>query len=232
MMKKLYSIEIKEVLKDTVEVEAENSAEAEYLAEKGYYDGKYVLDSVEAENSKLSFVDTNSPQYISDNRKTEIFHELIDYISEHTIDEKDFYASLKDVIGLTDSEITELGIDVKRELTATTPLQECEIVFEDEIFMDGNVNAYIPLYYINIFDKFEIEEKEGIEYNLYLDYEPETEKCTLNIIEKNDKGYVEYQYETSKEENRMLKEKLNEYFIERYNQTLEEAVEEVTEISR
>ena len=50
---------------------------------------------------------------ISDKRKQQIFDNLIDYVSEHTTDEKDFYYSLRDIIGLTNEEMTQLGIDVK-----------------------------------------------------------------------------------------------------------------------
>lgn len=231
-MKKLFNVEIKEVIQDTFEIEAENSEEAEYLAEKGYYDGNYVLDVVDAGYRELTFTDTNSSQYISDKRKQEIFDELIDYVSEHCIDEKDFYNSLKDIIGLSDNEITTLGIDVTREVEAKAPLNESEIVFDDEIIINDSktINAYIPLYYIDIFDKFGIEEKEGSEYNLYLDYDIEFKDSKLSIIEKNDNTYVEYEYIPSKEECSMLIRKLNEYCIERCNQTLEEMIDEEREM--
>ena len=231
-MKKLFNVEIKEVIQDTFEIEAENSEEAEYLAEKGYYDGEFILDVADAERRDLSFTDKNSPRYISDNRKQEIFDELIDYVSEHTVDEKDFYSSLKDIIGLTDNEITELGIEVKRVVEATTPLQESEIIFEDElIFNDSKtINAYIPLYYIDIFEKFGIEEVEGSEYNLYLDYDIETRESKISIIEKSDSQYIEYEYIPSNEECSMLIKKLNEYCIERFNQTLEEMIDEEREM--
>ncbi len=110
-MKKLFNIEIKEVLKDTFEIEAENREQAEYLAEKGYYDGDYILDGIEPETRELSFNDINDPNYISDKRKDEIFDELIDYVFEHTYDDKDFYNALKNIIGLTDNEICKLGIE-------------------------------------------------------------------------------------------------------------------------
>lgn len=230
-MKKLFNVEIKEVLQDTFEIEAENSEEAEYLAEKGYYDGKYILDVADVERRDLSFTDKNSPRYISDKRRQKIFDELIDYVSEHTIDEKDFYNTLKNIIGLTNSEMTQLGIDVKREVILTEPLQESEITFEDELIIEDNkINAYIPLYYIDIFKKFAIDEREGFEYNLYLDYDSITEKCIMTIIEKDDSNYIQYQYEPSDEENKMLKEKLNEYCLERENQTLEDMIEEEKEM--
>ena len=57
--------------------------------------------------------DKSSPQYISDKRKQQIFDNLIDYVFEHTTDERDFYYSLRDIIGLTNGEMTQLGIDVK-----------------------------------------------------------------------------------------------------------------------
>lgn len=230
-MKKLFNIEIKEVIQDTFEIEAENSEEAEYLAEKGYYDGKYILDVVDVESRNLTFIDKNSPHYISDKRKDEIFNQLIDYVSEHTTDEKDFYNALKNIIGLSNNEMTELGIEVKIEVSAISSLQESEIAFEDEIlFEDNNINVYIPLYYIDIFEKFSINERDGFEYNLYLDYDTITEKCLMTIIEKDDSNYIQYQYKPSDEENRMLKDKLNEYCIEREKQTLEELIEEEKEM--
>lgn len=226
-MKKIFNIEIKETIKDTFEIEAENTEEAEYLAEKGYYDGKYILDGMDAGSRDISFTDTNSPHYISDKRKQKIVDKLIDYVSEHTTNEKDFYNELKNIIGLTNSEITELRIDVKREVIAKEPLQESEITFEDELIIEEDtINAYIPLYYIDIFDKFSIEKREYFEYDLYLDYNIMTDKCLINIIEKDDSNYIQYQYEPSVEENRMLREKLNEYCIQNENQSLEEIIEE------
>lgn len=226
-MKKLFNIEIKEIVQDTFEIEAESSEEAEYLAEKGYYDGNYILDSVDSENREISFIDKSSPQYISDKRKQKIFDKLIDYVFEHTTDERDFYYSLRDIIGLTNGEMTQLGIDVKREVTLTEPLQEFEITFEDELNIEeNNINAYIPLYYIDVFKKFNIDEREGFEYDLYLDYNTITEKCMLTIVEKDDNNYIQYQYEPSNEENKMLKEKLNKYCLEINKQTLEEFIEE------
>lgn len=54
-------------------------------------------------------------------------------------------------------------------------MQDEEIVFEDEVMIENNcsLNAYIPLYYIDIFKKFNIKEKEEIEYldDDYLDFE-------------------------------------------------------------
>ena len=226
-MKKTFNIEVKETIKDTFEIEAENTEEAEYLAEKGYYDGKYVLDGIDAEGRDISFTDTNSPHYISDKRKQEILDELIDYVSEHTTDEKDFYNALKNIIGLTNSKMTELRIDVKREVIAKEPLQESEITFEDELIIEEDtINAYIPLYNIDIFDKFSIDEREDFEYNMYLDYNIMKDKCLIIIIEKDDSNYIQYQYEPSAEENKMLKEKLNEYCIDRDNQSLQEIIDE------
>lgn len=46
-------------------------------------------------------------------RKDEIFNELINYVSEHCVDEKDFYNALIHIIGLNNEEIEELGIDVE-----------------------------------------------------------------------------------------------------------------------
>lgn len=112
-MKKLYTIEIKEVLKETFEIEAENREEAEYLAEKGYYDGNYILDGIKPETREISFNDINNPNYISDKRKDKIFDELIDYVFEHTCDDKDFYNALKNIIGLTNNEICTLGIEIE-----------------------------------------------------------------------------------------------------------------------
>ena len=109
-MKKIFKVEIKEVLKETFEIEAESSQEAEYIAEKGYYDGKYILDNVEC--SKVSFKDMESNQYMSDERKDEIFNNLIEYVDDHTVDEKDFYNALINIIGLSDKEINAMGIDV------------------------------------------------------------------------------------------------------------------------
>lgn len=46
-------------------------------------------------------------------RKEEIFNELINYVSEHCVDENDFYHALTHIIGLSDEEIEELNIDVE-----------------------------------------------------------------------------------------------------------------------
>lgn len=231
-MKKKFYVEIKEVIQDTFEIEADSSEQAEYLAEKGYYDGKLILDKVDAEKAEISFTDINGLRYMSDSRKQEILDELINYVSEHTIDEKDFYNSLKDIIGLSNNEITQLGIEVKRELETATPLLESEIVFEDELIFNDKeiINAYIPLYYIDIFEKFGIEELEDSEYNLYLDYDIGTEETKISLIEKNDNQYIEYEYNPSNQECNMLRKKLNEYCITEFNQTLEEMIEEEREM--
>lgn len=115
-MKKIFQIEVKEVLQDTFEIVAENSKEAEYLAEKGFYDGKYVLDSVDAENRNVSFIDKNSSYYMSDERKKEIFRNLINYVYEHSINEKDYYRALTNIIGLSNEEINNLEIDIEDDI--------------------------------------------------------------------------------------------------------------------
>lgn len=225
-MKKIFNIEIKETMNDIFEIEAESSGEAEYLAEKGFYDGEYILDSVEPGHRELTFCDIESSHYISDDRKKSIFWKLIDYVREHTIDEKDYYRALKNTIRLTDSEITELGIDVKRQLIEIAPLQNSEIEFEDELTIEYSkntrINAYIPLYYINIFEKFALKKQEGFEYNMYLDYYKDENKSVITITEKNDTKYAIYEYETSSVENEMLKNKLDEYCKSQYNQSIEE----------
>lgn len=231
-MKKLYKIEIKETISDIVEIEAESSIEAEEEASEEFYDGKHILDGIYPQNREVTCIDVESPSYISEKRKEEIFDELIDYVSEHTVDEKDFYNALKNIIGLTNEEMTTLGIEVTRELIAIEPLKDEEIVFEDGVLIsdDRSLNAYIPLYYIDIFKKFNIQEKENVEYNLYLNYYKDEDKSIISIIEKNEKRDIEYQYEASGPENNMLKEKLNKYCIETSGQTIEEYFEEEEEL--
>lgn len=226
-MKKLFNIEIKETISDIFEIEAENSEKAEYLAEKGFYDGDYVLDGLDQQKRDISFTDIESKRYISDDTKKSIFWELIDYVREHSIDEKDYYNALKNIIRLTDCEITELGIDVKRQLIAITPLQSSEIEFEDELLNeDDKINAYIPLYNVDIFEKFVIKKQEGFEYNMYLDYYKNENKSIITITEKNDNYHVTYEYEPSIAEHEMLKNKLDEYCKLRDSQSLEEFIKE------
>lgn len=224
-MKKLFNIEIKETISDIFEIEAENSEEAEYLAEKGFYDGDNVLDGLDQQKRDISFTDIESTRYISNDRKKSIFWELIGYVREHSIDEKDYYNALKNIIRLTDCEITELGIDVKRQLVAITPLQSSEIEFEDELLNeDDKINAYIPLYNIDIFEKFVIKKQEGFEYNMYLEYYKDENKSIITITEKNDTKYAIYEYEPSIVEHEMLKNKLDEYCKSQYNQSIEELI--------
>ena len=86
-----------------------------------YYDEDVGLHNFEREleaalSNKEDKVEENkevTESVISDKRKQQIFDNLIDYVSEHTTDEKDFYYSLRDIIGLTNEEMTQLGIDVK-----------------------------------------------------------------------------------------------------------------------
>lgn len=222
-MKKLFNIEIKEKISDIFEIEAESSEEAEYLAEKGFYDGNNILDGLNEQKREFSCTDIESTRYISDDRRKSIFWELIGYVREHSIDEKDYYNALKNIIRLTDCEITELGIDVKRQLIEITPLQSSEIEFEDELLNeDDKINAYIPLYNIDIFDKFVIKKQEAFEYNMYLDYYKDENKSIITITEKNDTKYAIYEYETSTVENEMLKDKLEEYCKSKYNQNIQE----------
>lgn len=110
------------------------------------------------------------------------------------------------------------------------PLENSEIEFEDELlFEKDNINAYIPLYYINPFETFELKERDGFEYNMYLNYYLREDKSFITIIEKDDNHYFTYTYETSYKENEMLKAKLKAYCKTLYNQTLEEIMKEVEE---
>ena len=86
-----------------------------------YYDEDVGLHNFEREleaalSNKEDKVEENkevTESVISDKRKQQIFDNLIDYVFEHTTDERDFYYSLRDIIGLTNEEMTQLGIDVK-----------------------------------------------------------------------------------------------------------------------
>lgn len=226
-MKKIFKVEIKETISDVFEIEAESSEEAEYLAEKGFYDGNNILDGLDQQRREVLCNDIESPRYISDKRKKSIFWELVGYVREHSIDEKDYYNSLKNIIRLTDCEITELGIDVRRQLVEITPLQSSEIEFEDGLLNeDYKINAYIPLYNIDIFKKFALKEQEGFEYNMYLDYYKNEDKSIITITEKNNTKYAIYEYETSIEEHEMLKDKLDEYCKSQYNQSFSEFMNE------
>lgn len=116
---------------------------------------------------------------------------------------------------------------VKIEVKSKELLRKSEITFEDEIIIDGDkVNAYIPLYYINVFEKFFIKEKENYEYNVYLEYYLKSHKCLISIIEKDDDNYIIYEYKPTDEESKMLREKLNQYCVQTENQTLKEIVNE------
>lgn len=159
----MFNIEIKETISDIVEIEAESSEEAEYLAEKGFYDGDYILDGLNEQKRNFSCIDINSSMYMSNQRKEQIVTELLDYVFEHCKDEKDYYRVLKNIIGLNENEMTLLGIDVTRQLKAVTLLQDSEIEFEDEILDENDtINAYIPLYSIDPFEKFELEKKKDL----------------------------------------------------------------------
>lgn len=211
-MKKMFNIEIKETISDIFEIEAENSEEAEYLAEKGYYDGENILDGLNGQERDITCIDVDSPMYMSNIRKEEILTNLLDYVWEHCENESEYYRALKNIIGLNENEITVLGIDVKRELSGISLLESEEIEFEDELIIEEDkINAYIPLYNIDIFKKFDLKEREGFEYNMYLDYYPLKNKSVISITEKNDSSYIEYEYETSDSENEMLKDKLDKY---------------------
>lgn len=116
------------------------------------------------------------------------------------------------------------------KLIEVKPLENSEIEFEDELLIEKDeINAYIPLCKINLFEKFELEERDGFEYNMYLDYCMSENKSFITIIEKDDSHYFTYRYETSYEENEMLKEKLNAYCRILYNQSLEEIMNDEEE---
>lgn len=111
----------------------------------------------------------------------------------------------------------------KHHIVEIKPLEKSEIVFEDELLVERNsINAYVALYYIDIFEKFGLKERTGFEYNMYVDYYMNKNKTIITIIEKDESNYFTYEYETSYEENKMLKEKLNEYCMALYNQKLED----------
>ena len=222
-MKKLFNIEIKETISDIFEIEAESSEEAEYLAEKGYYNGVYILDGLNEQKREFNCSDINSPRYMSNQRKEQILTELFDYVLEHCEDEKNYYRALKNNIQLSEDEITLLGIDVKRELIEITPLQDSEIKFENELLnKDDEISAYIPLSNIDPFEKFALEKKEGFEYNMYLHYYKYGNKSIITIKEQDDSDNVIYEYETSIVEHEMIRNKLDEYCKSQYNQSINE----------
>lgn len=116
------------------------------------------------------------------------------------------------------------------KLIEVKPLENSEIEFEDELLIEKDeINAYIPLCKINLFEKFELEERDGFKYNMYLDYCMSENKSFITIIEKDDSHHFTYRYETSYEENEMLKEKLNAYCRILYNQSLEEIMNDEEE---
>lgn len=51
------------------------------------------------------------------------------------------------------------------------------------VFFYDIINDYIPLYNINIFEKFVIKKQEGFEYNMYLDYYKDENKTMICKIQ-------------------------------------------------
>lgn len=76
---------------------------------------KELKDSMPLEN-ELKMIDKNIKEVlnekpiIDEQRKKEIFNELIDYVSEHCPTEEDEYYAFRHIIGLSKDEIRELGI--------------------------------------------------------------------------------------------------------------------------
>lgn len=229
-LKNLYNIEIKETISDVVEIEADSIEEAQIKAEEGYYNGTYILDGIDPQEREVTFKNANEGIELTEKRKNEIINNLLDYVREHCVSEDDYYNALVNIIRVSNYEMLKLGIDINIEISEKEPLSEDEIMFEDEIIIEGkSLNLYIPLYNINIFEKFEIEEIEGYEYDLFLDYNIDLDRCTLSIIEKDDEVYKEYKYVPSKEENAMLREKINQYCIEKESKSLEEIIDDEIE---
>lgn len=72
-------------------------------------------DIVEYLWDKYHLNEISETNYMTEDRKDEVFNKLLDYVYEHTVDEKDHYNALTNIIGLTDDEISYLGIDVEME---------------------------------------------------------------------------------------------------------------------
>lgn len=73
-------------------------------------------DIVEYLWDKYHLAELPNEKVIFDDRKNEIFNKLVDYVFEHTDNDKEFYNALTSIIGLTDDEIESLEIDVSSEI--------------------------------------------------------------------------------------------------------------------
>lgn len=69
---------------------------------------------------------------MTDKRKGELLNACIGWICEVASNNEDLYSSLHNVIGLSDSEIEEVGIDYLNEYFTDKPVTDNEEIGEDD----------------------------------------------------------------------------------------------------
>ena len=117
-------------------------------------------------------------------------------------------------------------------IDSSKSIKEKEVWFEDGILVEnGVINALLTMDAGQVEKDFGLKELNYDEdyYDVYLDYNPKTDNCEINIVAVLDDDRKNYKYLTKPEEKEMLKNCLEEYIKSYEKKSIEDIMEEAEE---
>ena len=116
---------------------------------------------------------------------------------------------------------------MNKYLKANSKIVQEEIEFEQEVMIEiDGISAYISTANIDLNKKFGLQYEEDTYYDMYLNSNYLKNTIYIVIVHVSDESRKYYRYDPSHEERKMLMDKLNKYIKEKYNQTIEEFIQE------
>ena len=117
-------------------------------------------------------------------------------------------------------------------IDSSKSIKEKEVWFEDGILVEnGVINALLTMDAGQVEKNFGLKELNYDEdyYDVYLDYNPKTDNCEINIVAVLDDDRKYYKYLPKPEEKEMLKNCLEEYIKSYEKKSIEDIMEEAEE---
>lgn len=116
---------------------------------------------------------------------------------------------------------------MNKYLKANSKIVQEEIEFEQEVLVEiDGINAYISTANIDLNKKFDLQYEDDTYYDMYLNYNYLKNTIYIVIVHVSDESRKYYRYNPNHEERKVLIDKLNKYTKEKYNQTIEEFIQE------
>lgn len=116
---------------------------------------------------------------------------------------------------------------MNKYLKANSKIVQEEIEFEQEVQVEiDGINAYISTANIDLNKKFGLQYEDDTYYDMYLNYNYLKNTIYIVIVHVSDESRKYYRYNPNHEERKVLIDKLNKYTKEKYNQTIEEFIQE------